>query len=195
MKKVLMFLVMAALLGGPLMAQDDEDEKGLKDLTRDELLQKLHAYMKKASEEMDELEIELAKASLDSPKADVVASRVKQIREEMAKGKPSELPEGLREYLRDNPEEAAELTGKTEAEIEKLAGDSTELEALLRKNPALLKKLAENDNTFEKILGHQHAAEKRLEATLKAQKEAQRLARENIDDSLDVGHELKSRSS
>ena len=91
MKKLMLAIAMAGLIAAPaaLHAQDGgkgeggewggesgkegEAKEGGKSV--DEMIAELHKLMKKASDEMGELENELAKASLDSPKADVIAER------------------------------------------------------------------------------------------------------------------------
>ena len=198
MKKLLIILALAGFIGLPLAAQEGsegDDEWGAEGeseaRTPQEMLAELHRLMKKASVEMEELEKELAKASLDAPKADVVAERIKQAREAMAKGEIDKLPEGLRKYIQENPEEAAEATGKTEDEIRKIASDSKKLEELLKKNPELLKKLADNEGVMEKVLEHQHQAEKRLAETLKRQRESSEAARKKVDESMEMAHAIR----
>jgi hypothetical protein len=192
MKKFIAMLALAGFLGAPLFAQEAGPEPQPK--SDAELLAELHRLMKKASEEMGQLESELAKASLDAPKADVIAERIKKIRESMESGKLDELPEGLREYLRQNPEEAAKLTGKSEEEIRKAAEKNDELLELLKKNPELLKKLAQSEDTMEEIVKHQHEAERKLAETLRKQQEAAEQAREKVNESIDIAHELSSRN-
>src|SRR5690606_9614378 len=141
MKKLILTLAVAGLFSAPvsLFAQEGpEGEKPAK--SEQEMLEELHKLMKKASEEMGELENELAKASLDSPKADVIAERIKKLSEAMKQGKLDDLPEGLRKQIQENPEEAAKATGKSAEEIKQIAESSEELTELLRKNPELLKK-------------------------------------------------------
>ena len=192
MKRILLMLACCGLLAAPAFAQEEKD---LESKSRDELLEDLHKLMKDASKEMDTLESDLAKTSLGPAKPDIVAERLNRLREQMRKGEVDELPEGLREYLRDNPEEAAKLTGKSVEEFQKIAEDEAELSKLLAKSPEVLKKLAESDATFEEILERQTAIEKRVEDSLKRADEATSKAEENIDESLDIAHELKSRSS
>lgn len=194
MKRVLLMLALAGLGGAPLLAQDS-GEKPNAEKTREELLADLHKLMKKASSEMEATETKLAKSSLAAPKADVVSERIRKLREAMTQGKLDGLPEGLREYLAEHPEEATRLTGKSEDELRKLAEDPKKLEELLNGSPDLLKKLAASEATFEEILKRQVEAEKRLEESLRAAEDATERAKENIDGSIDIAHELKSRSS
>lgn len=194
MKKFIAMLAFVGFLGAPLYAQEEGPDGPAPRKSDAELLAELHKLMKKASEEMGQLESELAKTSLDAPKADVIAERIKKIRESMESGKLDELPEGLREYLRKNPEEAAKLTGKSEAEIRSAAEKSDELLELLKKNPELLKKLAQSEKTMEEIVKHQHEAERKLAETLRKQQEAAEAAREKVNDSIDIAHELRSRN-
>jgi hypothetical protein len=177
---------LAGLLAAPTFAQEAEREK-----TDQELLEELHQLMKKASDEMGGLERELAKASLDAPKADVIAERVQRIRKAMEQGKLDDLPEGLSRHIADNPEELAKASGKSVEEIRRIADDSKQLEELLKQNPELLKKMAQNQDTMESIQRRQHDAEKKLEETLKKQREAARAADESVDKSINLAHMLK----
>jgi hypothetical protein len=159
----------------------------------EEMIAELHKLMKKASEEMGELEGELAKASLDSPKADVIAERIEKLRKLMEEGKLEDMPEGLRKQIQDNPEEVAKATGKSNEEVKKIAESSEELSELLRKNPELLKKLAENQSTMEKIVENQQAAEKKIEETLKKQQESADAAKTKVDESVELAHDIKAK--
>lgn len=195
MKKLILTLAVAGLFSAPvsLFAQEGpEGEKPAK--SEQEMLEELHKLMKKASEEMGELENELAKASLDSPKADVIAERIKKLSEAMKQGKLDDLPEGLRKQIQENPEEAAKATGKSAEEIKQIAESSEELTELLRKNPELLKKLAESESTMESVLEKQQAAERKIEETLKKQQEAAEAARSKVDESLEMAHDIRSKS-
>ncbi|MCB9896252.1 MAG: hypothetical protein H6839_17615 [Planctomycetes bacterium] len=191
MKRVMLALMCCGVLAAPAFAQDEKD---LASKSREELLAELNKLAKDVSNEMDGLERELAKTSLGPAKADIVAERMKKLRAAMREGKTDELPEGLREYLKAHPEEAARLAGKTEAELKKIAEDEAELRKLLAENPEILKKLAESEDAFEDILQRQMAVEKRLEDALKRTEQATAKAEENLDDSLEIAHELKSRS-
>jgi hypothetical protein len=144
---------------------------------------------------MDKLERELAKSSLDAPKADVIAERVKKAREAMEKGELKDLPPGLREFLARDSAQAAKITGLSEEELKRMAEDAGSLEETLRKNPEILKKLAASEDAFEKILERQLEVEKRLEDALKSTQEATKQAEEKVDQSIEIAHELKSRSS
>ncbi|MBZ0135623.1 MAG: hypothetical protein K8I27_04525 [Planctomycetes bacterium] len=193
MKKVLLMLACCGLLAAPTFAQE-EKEKDLASKSRDELLKDLHKLMKDASKEMDGLEDELAKTSLGSAKPDIVAERMERLREQMRSGEVDELPESVREYLRDNPEEAAKLTGKSVDEFKQIAEDEAELRKLLGQSPDVLKKLADSESAFEDILSRQVKIERRVEDALKRAEESTAKAEENIDESLEVAHEIKSRS-
>lgn len=188
MKKLIFAIALSGLVAAPAFAQEGEPEKAK---TPQEMLAELHKLMKKASEEMDQLERELAKASLDAPKADVVAERIEKARKAMAEGKIEDMPEGLRKHIEENPEEVAKSTGKSTEEVRKIAEDSKQLEELLKQNPELLKKLAENQSTMESITRRQHEAEKKLEETLKKQRESADAARQSVDDSIKVAHQLR----
>ncbi|MCA8911685.1 MAG: hypothetical protein KDB82_08260 [Planctomycetes bacterium] len=194
MKKVLLMLACCGLLAAPAFAQESPNADDLKSKTRDELLEDLHKLMKEASKEMDGLERDLARTSLGPARADIIAERIKRLKEAMSKGELSELPEGLREYLAEHPEDAADATGKSVEEFKKLTEDEAELRKLLEKNPDLLKKLSKNEDALEDILKRQAAIEKRVADSLKRAEESTEKAEENIDHSLDVAHELKSRS-
>ena len=206
MKKLILALAMAGMFAAPtaLFAQESEGgewggESGKEGEAKpgksvDEMIAELHKLMKKASDEMGALEGELAKASLDSPKADVIAERVKKLRESMEEGKLDDLPEGLRKEIQDNPEEVAKATGKSNEEVKKIAESSEELTDLLRKNPELLKKLSESESTMDSILRKQQTAEKKLEETLKKQGEAADEAKKKLDDSLELAHDIKAKS-
>jgi hypothetical protein len=187
MKKLLLALAVAGLTGVPLAAQEAEPEKSVEELTAE-----LHKLMKKASEEMSGLERELAKASLDAPKADVIAERVERIRKAMEQGKLDDLPEGLATHIAENPDDLAAASGKSVEEIRKIALDRKQLEELLARHPDLLKKMAENQATMESILRRQHEAEKKLEETLKKQRDSVRSADENVDAAINVAHKLKA---
>ncbi|MDH5642371.1 MAG: hypothetical protein OEY28_13865 [Nitrospira sp.] len=191
----LLALALFCLLAAPVMAQETVEEDPLKAKSREELLEDLHKFMKKASDEMDALERELAKASRDAAKADVIAERLKEVRDAMAKGELKELPEGVKEYVKENSEEVSKLVGKSSEELNELAADSEKLKALLKDNGELLKKLAGNDDAFERILQLQAQAERKLEESLNKQGKSAEAAEENLNNALDVGHELKSRSS
>lgn len=184
--KTLLMLIAAAMLAVPTFAQEAAPER-----TQEEALAELHRLMKKASEEMEGLERELARASLDAPRADVVAERVKRIREAMEQGKLDELPEGLRKHIAENPEDATDATGKSAEELRKLAEDSKALQELLKQHPDLLKKLAENNRTMESILRHQHTAERKLEETLRRQRDASDAANRSVDEAINVAHSLR----
>ena len=146
MKRILLMLAFAGFIGSPLAAQEAEGPEHEK--STEELLEELHKLMKEASKEMEQAERELAKASLPSNKADVLNERIKALREKMAKGEIDEIPEGLREYLRQHPEEAAAATGKSVDEIKKIVDDQKQLEELLKKSPDLLKKLAQSEEAM-----------------------------------------------
>src|SRR5687768_14681357 len=132
MKRVLLALAFCGLLAAPAFAQDEPDgEKDLASKSREELLAELHKLMKDASEEMDGLEEQLANTSLRPAKADVIAERMNKLREAMKKGEVDELPEGLREYLKENPDATAERTGKSAEEFKALTEDEAKLRELL----------------------------------------------------------------
>ncbi|MCB9893430.1 MAG: hypothetical protein H6839_03165 [Planctomycetes bacterium] len=209
MKKLMLAIAMAGLFAAPaaLNAQDGgrgeggewggegtegEAKEGGKSV--EEMIAELHKLMKKASDEMGELENELAKASLDSPKADVIAERVKKLKEAMEQGKLDEMPEGLRKQIEENPQEVAKATGKSNEEIKKIAQSSDELTELLRKNPELLKKLSQSQDTMDGIIQKQQAAEKKIEETLKKQDDAVEAAKKELDDSLELAHDIKAKS-
>ncbi|MCB9931966.1 MAG: hypothetical protein H6841_00930 [Planctomycetes bacterium] len=196
MKKLILSLAVAGLFSAPvsLFAQEGPEGEQPAAKSPQEMLEELHKLMKKASEEMGELENELAKASLDSPKADVIAERIKKLTEAMKQGKLDELPEGLRKQIQDNPEEAAKATGKSKEEIKQIAESSEELTELLRQNPELLKKLAESESTMESVLEKQQSAEQKLAETLKKQQEAAEAARTKVDESLEMAHDIKAKS-
>lgn len=200
MKKILLTIAICGMFSAPVLAQDDGEFGGEgsesapsteRPKTKEELRAELLKLMKKASEEMGELERELAKASRDAPKADVVHERMKKLREAMEAGKLEDMPEGLRKYIEDNPEAAAELLDKSAEELKELAKNEEELLKTLQENPEALKKMAESEETMEKIIESQHAAEKKLAETLKRQEESAEKARQNVDDSLEVAHTLK----
>ena len=193
MKRVLLALACCGFLAAPAFAQE-EPEKDLTKKSREELLAELHKLMKDASKEMDGLERELAKTSLGPAKADIVAERMERLRKAMKEGKLDELPEGLREYLKENPDAAAEAAGMSAEEFRKLAEDEAQLRETLERNPEILRKLAESESAFEDILERQVAAEKRLEDSLQKAKESTEKAEKNVDDSLEVAHELRARS-
>lgn len=195
MKRVLLMLCLSGAFAVSVMAQSVEGAgKANRDKTDEELSGDLKKFMKQASEEMAALEKELAKASGNAAKADVVAERVKKLREQMQSGKLDELPDGLREYLAAHPDDAAKLTGKSVDEIKKVAEKNDELLALLKGSPELLKKLADSEATFDEILRLQLGAEKRLQEALQRTQSAAEKAKENVNDSIDVAHELKARS-
>lgn len=191
MKRILMAIAFAGLTGAPLAAQAEPPAPGE---SPQELQAKLGKLMKEASEEMAALERELARASLSSPKADVIAERIKQIREAMEQGKLEDLPEGLRDEIKQNPDEVAKLTGKTNEEVTKLAESSDTLRDLLKQNPEVLKKLAASEEVMQRVLEKQNAVEKRLAETLQKTEESAEAARKNVDESIKVAHELKAAS-
>ena len=198
MKKILLAIAICGMFSAPALAQGEIGGEGgetapstERPKTKEELREELLELMKKASDEMGELERELAKASRDAPKADVVAERIRKLREAMEAGKLEDLPEGLRKYIEDNPEAVAELLGKSAEEMKELAKNEEELLKTLQENPEALKKMAESEETMEKIIESQHEAEKKLSETLKRQEESAEKARQNVDDSLEVAHTLK----
>jgi chromosome segregation ATPase len=186
MKKLILTFAVAAFVSAPVFAQEGAPEP-----TREERLAELHRLMRKASEEMNNLERELARASRDAPRADVIAERMQRIRKAMEQGRLDELPEGLRKHIEQSPEEAAELTGKSAEEVRNIARDSEALEELLKQHPELLKKLAENERTMEAIQRHQHEAERKLEETLRRQRESADAANRNVDEAINVAHTLR----
>ncbi|MCF6228565.1 MAG: hypothetical protein L3J82_07905 [Planctomycetes bacterium] len=200
MKKIILTLAICGMFSVSAFAQDDGEFGGddsesapstERPKTKEELRAELLKLMKKASEEMGELERELAKASRDAPKADVVAERIRKLREAMEAGKLENMPEGLRKYIEDNPDAAAELLDKSAEELKELAKNEEELLKTLQENPEALKKMAESEETMEKISESLHAAEKKLSETLKRQEESAEKARQNVDDSLEVAHTLR----
>ncbi|MDC1142846.1 hypothetical protein OAU50_07115 [Planctomycetota bacterium] len=193
MKKILLALAVFGMCSVPVFAQDGGDDGAGAEApkSKEQLRAELIELMKKASEEMGEVERELAKASRDAPKADVVAERMKKLRESMESGKLEDLPEGLRKHLEENPDDVAELLGMSAEELKELAKDEAKLRETLEKNPEALKKLAESEDTMEKIIESQHAAEKKLAETLQRQEESAEKARKNVDDSLEVAHTLR----
>lgn len=192
MKHILIAFACCALLAAPAFAQEQEDPN---EKSTEELYRELQELMKKASVEMDELKGGLAKSSLGPAKPDIVSEHMQRIRTAMEDGSLDEIPEGLREYLAENPDEAAELTGKSAEEFRKLAEDADELEAILRKHPEVLKKLAESEDAFEKIVENQIAVEKRVASTLEKARAASESAEQRVDESLDIAHVIRSRSS
>ena len=190
MKKILLMFVLAGITGVPLCAQETPPE-GEKEKSTAEMLEELHKLMKDASKEMETAEKELAKASLPASKADVTASRVKELREKMARGEITEIPEGLREFLRANADTAAALAGKSEEEFKKIVDDPKQLEELLRNSPELLKKLAKSDAIMDSVLEHQHKAEKKLEEVLKKQNDSADKAEKHVDEAVEMAVKLK----
>lgn len=187
MKKILLMLALCGF-AAPVFAQEAEPEK---EKSTQELLEELHKIMKDASNEMGEAEKELAKASMPATKADVSAAKIKELREKMARGEIDEVPEGLREYIRDNASTVASLLGVSEEELKKLVDDQAKLKELLKKAPELLKRLAQSESIMESVLEHQHAAEKKLEEVLKKQKEAVETAEKKVDDAVGIAVKLR----
>ena len=134
------------------------------------------------------------KALQSPPKADVIAERVKKLKEAMEQGKLDDMPEGLRKQIEEHPEEVAKATGKSNEEVKKIAESSDDLTELLRKNPELLKKLADSQDTMDGIVEKQQAAEKKIEETLKKQDDAVEAAKKELDDSLELAHDIKAKS-
>lgn len=195
MKKIIfaLALTMSGVFGAPAFAQEVEGPGGgEKEMSQAEMLAELHKLMAKASKEMEASEAELAKASLPASKADVLAERVKTLRDQMSKGELKDVPEGLREYLKNNAEKASELSGKSVEELKKLFENDKDLDGFCRKSPELLKKLAESEETFEKILEMQYGAERRIEEVLKKQQEAIKGASGNQDEAINMAHKIKS---
>lgn len=191
MKKIILALALAGLFGAPAYAQEVEGPgKGEREMSQAEMLAELHRLMARASKEMESSEAELAKASLPAGKADVLAERVKALRAQMEKGELKDVPEGLREYIKQNPEKAAEYAGKSAEELKKL--NDRDLENLIKKSPEMLKKMAGSEDTFEEILKHQYNAERRLEEVLKSQEKTIKAASENQDQAIDMAHKIKS---
>jgi hypothetical protein len=191
MKKFIFAMALAGFISAPVFAQEapPEGEKSMEELMKD-----LHKLMKRASDEMGELEAELNKASREAPKADVIAERMEKIRKAMEQGKVSELPEGLAKYFKENPGELAKASSKSEEEIRKLAEDTKSLEELLNQHPELLKKLASSAESMEGIERHQHEAERKLEETLKKQRDAADAAKKDVNDAINVAHQIKAQS-
>lgn len=189
MKRILLMLALSGLIGAPAYAQEGEGAEPEK--SAEEMLKELHRIMKEASKEMEAAERELAKASLPPNKADVMAERMRVLREKLAKGEIDEVPEGLKEYLRQHPEEAAKASGKSVEEIKKIIDDQEKLKELLKKSPDLLKKLAESQDTMEKVLRHEQEAERKLSETVKKQEEAVEKSADNVDKSIDIANQLK----
>lgn len=188
MKRILLMLALSGVVGAPAFAQagGSEGEK-----TPEELLKELHELMKEASKEMEAAEKELAKASLPPNKADVMAERMRALREKLSKGEIDEVPEGLREYLRQHPEEAAKAAGMSVEEFKKIIDNQEKLREVLKKSPDLLKKLAESEEAMEKVLKHQQEAERKLQEIVKKQEEAVEKSKENVDKSIEIANQLK----
>lgn len=193
MKRILMAIAITGLFTVPAALAAQEAPAAQE--SPEELAAKLNKLMKQASDEMAALERELARASMAAPKADVVQERMKRIREAMEQGKLEELPEGLREEIKQNPGEVAKATGKSAEEIKQLAESAEELTKLLKENPEVLKKLASSEETMNRVLEAQNAVEKRLAETLQKSEEAAEAAKKNVNDSIDVAHQIKAASS
>jgi hypothetical protein len=211
MKKLLMTLALAVLLAPALSAQRGGDggeagEPGGQVLSAAERLAELHRLMRRAGEEMDKLERELARASLGSPRPDVVAERIQRMRTALEQGRLDDLPPGLVEYLRRNADDVA---GQTELSVDEVLrlirehqeseatpDESTEralseLEQLLERNPELLRRLAGSEEAMEEVTRHQHEAERRLEESLRRQREASESARVRVDEAIEYAHTLR----
>jgi hypothetical protein len=208
MKTVLMAIVLLAMLAPALPAQRGPGGGGegeAQPRSAEERLADLHRLMRKAGKEMEKLEQELARASQDAPRPDVVAERIERMRRALQEGRLDDLPEGMVEYLRKNPDSIAgetELTVddvlriiKEHEETERGEGERrlTELEQLLERNPELLKRLAENESAMDEVRSHQHGAERRLEEALKRQNETVETARERVDEAIEYAHTLRGR--
>ncbi len=194
MKRLLLAMAIAGFMSAPVFAQAGPVEGPAEEKSVEELLKELHELMKRASNEMGELEKELNRASLDAPKADVIAVRIAKLREAMEQGKLDEVPEGLARYLKENPDELAKASGKSGEEIRKLAESSKALEELLNQHPEVLKKLASQNEAIEHVQRFQSEAERKLEETLKRQRDAARAANENVDNAIEIGHRIKAQS-
>lgn len=188
MKKILLMLALSGF-AAPMFAQ--EAPPPTEEKSTAELLKDLHKIMKDASKEMGAAEAELAKASLPATKADVSSAKIKELREKMARGEIDEVPEGLRDYLRENASLLAGLAGKSEEEFKKILDDQEKLKELLKKSPDLLKRLAQSESIMDSVLEHQHSAEKKLEETLKKQKDATDSAEKNVDEAVNIAVKLK----
>ena len=73
----------------------------------------------------------------------------------------------------------------------KIIDDQEKLKELLKKSPDLLKRLAQSESIMESVLEHQHAAEKKLEETLKKQQDATDTAEKKVDDAVNIAVKLK----
>lgn len=194
MKRLLLAMAIAGFVSAPVFAQAGPVEGPAEEKSVEELLKELHELMERASNEMGELEKELNRASLDAPKADVIAVRIAKLREAMEQGTLDEVPEGLARYLKENPDELAKASGKSGEEIRTLAESSKALEELLNQHPEVLKKLASQNEAIEHVQRFQSEAERKLEKTLKRQRDSARAANENVDNAIEIGHRIKAQS-
>jgi ABC-type transporter Mla subunit MlaD len=112
----------------------------------------------------------------------------------MEQGKLDTLPEGLKDEIKDNPDEVAKATGKTNDEVRQIADSADALRDLLNQNPEVLKKLAASEQAMQRVLEKQNAVEKRLAEALKKTDEASESARKNVNEAIDVAHVLKAMS-
>lgn len=193
MKNLMIAIALAGLMTAPAVLNAQEGPEGEDARTQQEMMKELHELMKKASDEMGALKGELAKTSRDAPKPDVIETRMERVREMMKDGKLDDMPEGLRRHIKENPEDTAEATGKSNEEVREIAESSEKLQELLRENPELLKKLAGNEATIESVIEKQHEAEKKLEESLNKQNESAEAARQKVDESLNVAHKLSQK--
>jgi hypothetical protein len=205
MKKVLMALALAALIAPALPAQEGErpDPQGQ---SAEQRLAELHRLMRRAGQEMDKLERELARASQGAPRPDVVAERIQRMRTALQQGRLDDLPPGMVEYLRRNAEDVAGQTELTVDEVLRMIREHqeseaspdeateralSELEQMLERNPEMLRRLAESEEAMEEVARHQHEAERRLEETLRRQREASDSTRMRVDEAIEYAHTLR----
>ena len=195
-------LISAALFGSPALkaegapSGEGEKKEGLKqdDLMKkpiEELIPELLRLLDEVSVGMDKLESEIAKASREPRKPDEVAAEAKAVAEKLKQGDKAELPEGLKQYFKDNPGKLAQVLGVTEEEAKKVAGNGEELAKKLGQSADGLNKLLEDGDVLSDIAKKQADVERELRDVLKKQEELSAKARKDLEDLLEVAYAMR----
>lgn len=167
MKKIALSLALplAMLLMAPNAQAQDE---ALKKKTDEQLKEELERLSKDISKGMGEVRDDLYKAALPRRKMDELRAEFDGMMKKLKKGEADELHEGMKAYLKANPDKLAELLDMTREEAEELLKSDKDLLKRLGEHADKTAELFRDASLLEDVLKRQAELDEKMESVRKA---------------------------
>ena len=195
MKCLLSFSTLSVALFLPAsLAAQSEAQKDLTSKSDEELVHDLLNLFKDVSGGMQNLQEEMAKASLPTRSIEQQVAELEAYGAKLKDKSASDIPGGLREYFAEHPERLADVLGVSRDDALALLKDDTKmLEKLKGVDDKGIDPLLEDADALKDVVTRQHKIDEELQNALKRQVEIGRVASEDIDDTLAHAYEARDR--